>query len=178
VDSDHDTIPDGVEMGADPANPVDTDADGIPDHLDPDSDDDGILDSIEVGADPLNPIDTDGDGKPNYQDTDSDADGTTDKIEGTGDFNNNGIPNYIDPLQVTPLIVEFVNFPSSIELVQNVKYTFQVIVRNGTGTMTVSCDNKAVFGLPNTTPALPVVKGDVLTYDLVASSHSKMTWIS
>jgi len=66
---------------------VDTDGDGIPDHIDLDDDNDGILDSVEDentdgDNDPTtNPTDTDGDGIPNYLDLDSDNDGIPDIIE-------------------------------------------------------------------------------------------------
>ncbi|WP_241321806.1 tandem-95 repeat protein, partial [Belliella aquatica] len=81
LDSDGDGIPDSVEAGPDPANPIDTDNDGTPDFLDLDSDGDSILDSVEAGPDPANPIDTDGDGIPDYLDLDSDNDGISDKVE-------------------------------------------------------------------------------------------------
>ena len=66
---------------------VDTDGDGVPDHLDLDDDNDGILDSIEDensdgDNDPTtNPTDTDGDGIPDYIDLDADNDGIPDIIE-------------------------------------------------------------------------------------------------
>ncbi|MBM4370106.1 MAG: OmpA family protein, partial [Deltaproteobacteria bacterium] len=83
ADSDHDTIPDGVEVGDDPAAPADTDGDGTIDALDTDSDDDGIPDAEEAGdADPLTPpVDSDGDSLPDWRDLDSDADGLSDAEE-------------------------------------------------------------------------------------------------
>jgi hypothetical protein len=108
-DSDHDGISDSVEVGANPASPVDTDGDGIPDVLeagdlaaDTDSDNDGIPDSVEAGADPLHPVDTDGDGTPDYLDRDSDGDDLPDALEGaagTGgprDTDGDGTPDYLD----------------------------------------------------------------------------------
>ncbi|MEM7280787.1 MAG: FG-GAP-like repeat-containing protein [Pseudomonadota bacterium] len=89
-DSDFDTLPDETEGTGD------TDGDGLPDAEDTDSDNDGIGDQEEAGDDPTNPRDTDGDGIEDFRDTDSDNDGLGDDIEGTGDFNNNGIPDYID----------------------------------------------------------------------------------
>ncbi|MCA9200383.1 MAG: lamin tail domain-containing protein, partial [Planctomycetales bacterium] len=80
-DSDNDGIPNSVEIGPDPQNPVDTDGDGTPDYKDTDSDNDGILDVTEAGADPENPVDSDSDGTPDYQDTDSDDDGVSDADE-------------------------------------------------------------------------------------------------
>lgn len=83
-DSDGDGVPDHIEMGVDPLNPVDTDGDGTPDHLDLDSDDDGLLDAEE---------DRNGDGEvnpPKYGpiessrvDVDTDLDGFDDLIEFT-----------------------------------------------------------------------------------------------
>ena len=61
-DSDGDGIPNSVEKGSDPANPLDTGKDGVPDYLDTDSDGDGIPDSVEAGSDPTKPVDTDKDG--------------------------------------------------------------------------------------------------------------------
>ncbi|MEO9869146.1 PKD domain-containing protein [Ekhidna sp.] len=78
LDSDGDGIPDNVEVGDDPGNPIDSDGDGTPDYLDLDSDNDGIADEAEAGDDPNNPVDTDGDGTPDYLDTDSDNDGVDD----------------------------------------------------------------------------------------------------
>ena len=89
-DSDFDGIPDDTEGN------VDTDGDGLPDSQDTDSDNDGIDDAVEGGPDLANPVDTDGDGVEDFRDTDSDGDGLTDAIEGTGDFNGNGVPDYID----------------------------------------------------------------------------------
>jgi hypothetical protein len=90
---------------------VDTDGDGIPDHLDLDSDNDGISDLIESGQPasrdanndgvvdgaisnssstlgvPIasgagqNPVNTDGDSRPDYLDLDSDGDGIPDTVE-------------------------------------------------------------------------------------------------
>lgn len=83
---------------------VDSDGDGIYDHLDLDSDNDGITDNVEAqttagyvapsgidanndglddayGPDGLTPVDTDGDGTADFLDTDSDNDGTSDTAE-------------------------------------------------------------------------------------------------
>jgi gliding motility-associated-like protein len=102
LDSDGDGIPDAIEKGTDPNNPVDTDKDGIPDYRDLDSDGDGIPDAIEKGTDPNNPVDTDKDGIPDYRDLDSDGDGIPDALEKGTDPNNpvdtdkDGIPDYRD----------------------------------------------------------------------------------
>lgn len=82
-DSDGDGLLDAVEIGGNPAAPIDSDADSVPDylesnlldtdgdglnnHLDADDDGDGIPTSQEVGTGgALNPADTDGDGIPDY----------------------------------------------------------------------------------------------------------------
>ncbi len=92
TDSDNDGIPDSVEAGGTPANPLDTDGDGIPNYSDIDSDNDGIPDVSEVGPNPLTPLDTDGDGIPNHLDLDSDNDGIPDVREAGGtDANGDGI---------------------------------------------------------------------------------------
>ncbi|MBE9559344.1 MAG: DUF11 domain-containing protein [Proteobacteria bacterium] len=83
TDSDGDGILDGVEIGTDPANPIDSDSDSVPDYLedntldtdsdgvtnnlDADDDGDNIPTSQEIGAGgALNPADSDGDGIPDY----------------------------------------------------------------------------------------------------------------
>ncbi|MFV0258691.1 MAG: hypothetical protein ACK5PP_09620, partial [Acidimicrobiales bacterium] len=81
TDADGDGIADSVEVGSDPANPLDTDNDGHPDYQDPDADNDGIADSVEVGSDPANPRDTDNDNHPDYQDPDADNDGNPDATD-------------------------------------------------------------------------------------------------
>lgn len=131
LDSDNDLTPDAVEAGSDPTTPgdlnnngvadfvepdfapldsdadgipdhiegtLDSDADGVPDHLDIDADNDGLPDSVEVGGDVLAPLDTDGDGVADYLDLDSDNDGLTDAREaGADDVDGNGIvDNFID----------------------------------------------------------------------------------
>ena len=102
IDSDNDGIPDNIELGSDPTNPVDTDNDGIPDYRDIDSDNDGIPDNIELGSNPTNPVDTDGDGVADYRDVDSDGDGLGDGAEAgvvpanPVDTDGDGIPNYRD----------------------------------------------------------------------------------
>ncbi|NNF63030.1 MAG: tandem-95 repeat protein [Acidimicrobiia bacterium] len=106
-DSDNDGIPDSVEVGPDPSNPVDTDGDGLADMIDTDSDGNGIDDATEAGPDLSNPLDTDGDGIPDFADTDSDNDGISDADEIGGDPANpvdtdgDGIPDYLDALGVT-----------------------------------------------------------------------------
>jgi len=102
TDSDGDGIPDSVEKGDNPSDPVDTDADGKADYLDTDSDGDGIPDHIEAGDDPQNPRDTDSDGKPDYMETDSDNDGIPDNTEAGDDpakprdSDGDGTPDYMD----------------------------------------------------------------------------------
>ncbi|MDC8005776.1 VCBS domain-containing protein, partial [Aureisphaera galaxeae] len=99
--------------------PIDTDGDGLYDHLDLDADNDGIYDVVETGGtdvngdgmaddtdgDPTNnngvpntanggagnpPINSDGDGIPDFQDTDSDDDGCSDANEAFNDANADG----------------------------------------------------------------------------------------
>ena len=98
-DSDGDGIPDAEEFGADPANPRDSDNDGIIDALDTDSDNDGLSDTQELGGDANNPRDADNDGLPDYRDTDSDNDRVPDVIEslnGVTDTDGDLIPDYLD----------------------------------------------------------------------------------
>jgi hypothetical protein len=78
LDDDGDNIRDTVELGDDPAHPVDTDDDGIPDFNDIDADNDTVWDS-EEGAE-----DYDMDGTGNWRDTDADGDCRTDGLESGG----------------------------------------------------------------------------------------------
>ncbi|MCP4873037.1 MAG: hypothetical protein GY898_30455 [Proteobacteria bacterium] len=100
ADSDGDGLDDGAEVGADLANPVDSDGDTTIDALDPDDDGDGIgtLDenTVDADLDGEPDADADEDGTDNYLDDDSDDDGLTDLDEGDGDFDEDGIPNYVD----------------------------------------------------------------------------------
>ncbi|MGB3778735.1 MAG: tandem-95 repeat protein [Tunicatimonas sp.] len=102
-DSDNDGIPDAVEIGSDPNNPIDSDGDVTPDYLDTDSDGDGIPDATEAGSDPTTPQDTDGDGIPDHLDQDADGDGIPDATEvgadpaNPTDSDGDGIPDYRDP---------------------------------------------------------------------------------
>ena len=98
-DTDGDGIPDSQELGADPANPRDSDNDGIIDARDTDSDNDGLTDTQELGPDANNPRDTDNDGKPDYLDTDSDNDSVPDAVEtlnGVTDTDGDSLPDYRD----------------------------------------------------------------------------------
>ncbi|MGC9043130.1 MAG: MopE-related protein [Myxococcota bacterium] len=114
-DTDGDHIGDRFEVcptsgPCDPAHPVDTDGDGVPDFLDTDSDNDGISDLIESGlpsgAYNFPPRNSDGDGQYDFRDTDSDNDGILDSLERNPtsgqcigpltDCDNDGVPNYID----------------------------------------------------------------------------------
>lgn len=78
LDDDGDAIPDVLELGDDPGNPVDTDGDGTPDFADTDSDNDTITDRDD-GV-----VDYDGDGLGNWRDTDSDGDCVSDRVESGG----------------------------------------------------------------------------------------------
>lgn len=125
VDSDGDGITDNAEC-EDAAMCPDTDADGTPDYLDLDSDGDGIPDATEGhDADgdgspdsPPSGMDTDGDGLDDAYDPDNggtsaslpdiDGDGTVDyrdddddddgipTMDEPGDFDGNGIPDYLE----------------------------------------------------------------------------------
>ncbi len=77
-DDDGDNISDVVELGADPANPVDTDSDGTPDFRDTDSDGDTVKDTYE------GPLDYDSDGTINSRDTEADGDCVPDQVESGG----------------------------------------------------------------------------------------------
>jgi hypothetical protein len=94
-DSDGDTIGDFDEGRA---GSVDTDADGMPDYLDPDADGDGVSDALEAGDAMITtpPIDTDADGTPDFRDLDADGNGVTDAIEGGEDLDADGRPNARD----------------------------------------------------------------------------------
>ncbi len=54
LDSDNDTIPDAIEVGAAATAPVDTDSDGVADYLDLDSDNDGLHDIQEGNSGEVN----------------------------------------------------------------------------------------------------------------------------
>jgi hypothetical protein len=91
-DDDGDGIPDAVEIGPKPSDPLDSDDDGTPDYRDADSDGNRLQDRVE-GAE-----DTDGDGTPDYADPDNDGDGIPDDVEVVGagaDCDGDGQP---DPL--------------------------------------------------------------------------------
>lgn len=90
---------------------LDTDGDGIADHLDLDSDNDGITDNVEAqtSAGYIAPtgVDTDGDGTADYRDTDSDNDGIADvdeaghgisqaAIDASADTDGDGIMDVVD----------------------------------------------------------------------------------
>ena len=87
-DTDSDGLTDGQEFnfGTHPVD-TDTDDDGI-DDLTEVADNDGVIGSA--------PVDTDGDGDIDAFDDDSDDDGILDSVEGTGDVDNDNIPNWRD----------------------------------------------------------------------------------
>jgi len=92
-DSDGDGLTDDLEMGPG-FTAIDTDGDGVPNHLDLDSDNDGLPDALERG--PKGQLDTDADGVADGLDTDSDNDGINDSIEAgfpASQLNPNGTLN-------------------------------------------------------------------------------------
>ena len=104
-DSDGDGVKDGVEVGANPLMPQDTDGDDIIDALDDDDDGDGIPtlnEDLDGDGDPRND-DTDGDMVPDYLDTDDDGDGVLTRFE-VGDMaplelqdtDMDMVPDYLD----------------------------------------------------------------------------------
>lgn len=105
LDEDHDGIPDIVEGGADSdgdgminAKDIDSNNDGIPDHLivpglDTDSDGDGIPDRFDV--DQTGGSDSNGDGIDDAAAIpDSDSDGRADTVD--PDIDGDGLPNYVE----------------------------------------------------------------------------------
>jgi hypothetical protein len=98
LDSDGDGVKDSAE-GTD-----DLDADTIPNFRDLDDDGDMIptATEIDLAAKAKVSDDVDQDGKKNYYDTDADGDGKGDLFEGTGDDDDDGIPNFLDPDDKTP----------------------------------------------------------------------------
>ena len=87
LDTDNNGVLDHLDANFDLVCQDDNDNDGINDSIDLDDDNDGIYDTAE-GDDN---VDTDGDGIPNYKDTDSDGDGCPDVIEaGFTDANEDG----------------------------------------------------------------------------------------
>jgi gliding motility-associated-like protein len=91
-DTDGDTENDCAEIGADPANPLDTDADGIIDALEAitaDTDSDGVVDELDpANTDPCipnpnaGPCDQDGDGLTNTDETAAGTDPTNPNTDG------------------------------------------------------------------------------------------------
>ncbi|SFW69678.1 Ig-like domain-containing protein, partial [Cellulophaga fucicola] len=129
------TNSDGIPLGSVASGPgtapvytiyqgIDSDNDGIEDHLDIDSDNDGIPDNVEAqltssytprgvddsdgdglgnpyegsGNEGLTAIDTDSDGIPDYLDLDSDNDGFTDRVEAGFTLATNNLDNDNDGL--------------------------------------------------------------------------------
>jgi len=112
-DSDDDCIPDAIEARYDFYSFANTDSaytwlldarnvdpkdypGALPDFHSLDSDGDGISDAIEAGPNCSSPRDSDGDKTPDFRDRDSDGDGVADSVEGSGDCDNDGIPNFAD----------------------------------------------------------------------------------
>ena len=102
IDSDDigysDTDFDGMDDDSEPTNPLDSDGDNLPNHLELDSDNDGIYD-IEEGGD--GSLDTNNDGVIDGDDdgfADEDVDGMDDRSEATPVTNtdNDNNPDFID----------------------------------------------------------------------------------
>lgn len=87
-----------AEDGTEVEITVDTDGDGLADHLDTDTDGDGIPDDREAGDDDALtlPWDTDGDGVEDFRDDDADGNCILDKDEGLEDFDGDGIEDFHD----------------------------------------------------------------------------------
>ena len=104
ADSDGDGLCDGLAdvagvciAGEDAGGGLNTDGDPLIDALDTDDDGDGIDTATELtDSTALGNNDVDGNGTPNWRDTDSDGDGVDDSVEGRGDFDNDGVPAYLD----------------------------------------------------------------------------------
>ncbi|MGB5245506.1 MAG: OmpA family protein, partial [Woeseia sp.] len=114
VDANGDAIiDDPVNNEGTTTNPTDTDGDLIPDYREIDSDNDGINDIVGTEFEPFDadnngviddPTDSDGDGIADVIDRrdgfgtipDADRDGIPDDVEGTGDADNDGVPNFRD----------------------------------------------------------------------------------
>jgi len=109
-DTDGDGENDCVEIGSDPANPLDTDADGVIDALESintDTDNDGVVDELDpANTDPCvpnpnaGPCDQDGDGLTNTQETTAGTDPTNPNTDGdalTDGQEVNGGSNPLDP---------------------------------------------------------------------------------
>ncbi len=97
-DSDGDGINDGVEVGGDVLNPINSDDDALINALDSDDDNDLILTINEDFNNDSNPLndDNDQDGLSNYLDLDSDNDGIPDIEEGVFDVDGDRFTNYVD----------------------------------------------------------------------------------
>ncbi len=109
-DSDGDGLPDDKESGPNFAD-LDTDGDGVADHLDLDSDDDGMLDALENrGLATL--VDSDEDGTPDLRDFDSDGDGIADVIE-SGATNDVALTKLSGPVGANGIVDAIETAPES-----------------------------------------------------------------
>ncbi len=109
-DTDGDGEPDGAETGADPANPIDTDGDGIIDALEATNDDidnDGVNDELDpANTDPCipnvnaGPCDQDNDGLTNTEETTAGTTPTNPDTDGDGINDGTEITDGTDPLDI------------------------------------------------------------------------------
>ncbi|MCG8330514.1 MAG: hypothetical protein MI974_22645, partial [Chitinophagales bacterium] len=127
-DADGDGVPNDVENaeGTDPNDGTDfqdSDHDGIPDYVEvttsyptSDADGDGVVDGVETNSDPY--ADVDGDGVPAYLDDNdnNDAIGNVDgMVEGSFDMDNNGIADFQDSTNDS----DGDGVPNGVELAEN-----------------------------------------------------------
>jgi hypothetical protein len=100
ADSDDDGLKDGEEVGPDVTMPRNTDGDDLIDARDADDDGDGLETRVEIEDGDRFGGDADRDGAANWHDPNADDEGAPDGVEGRGDADGDGIPSYLDRLEV------------------------------------------------------------------------------